>query len=74
MVEARFVCEVATESLDGKTLSVQLRADTRYENPEFWRATPNGTIQMEVKNPAAFIFVVGREYKVTFDQTGGEVR
>lgn len=74
MVEARFVCELAKESLDRQTLSVRLRAATRYENPEFWRATPNGIIEMEIKNPAAFAFVEGREYRITFDETGGEVR
>ena len=40
--------------------------DPSHENKRFWDATPNGTLEMTVKNEAAQIFELGREYYIDF--------
>lgn len=42
-------------------------SDPKHENKSFWDATPSGTIQMWISNPAAFSqFELGKEYYVDF--------
>jgi hypothetical protein len=50
--------------------TVKLSAVTKgQDDAEFWAATPNGSIQMTIKNElAAAQFKPGQEFLVTFEQ------
>lgn len=51
---------------DGGTMGVVVRMTPSYEtgtNKAFWEATPTGTLEMQITNPAVFdFFRPGRKY------------
>jgi hypothetical protein len=75
-VKAKMRCGYIQESrneageLTGKTvhLGAVYSDDPSHENFEWSKATPAGTIQLSITNPAAYDqFVQGKEYLLTFD-------
>ena len=61
---------------DGSVMSQIVRLNPVYENNpdhpnyKFWKATPTGSMEMTINNPAAFdFFVSGRKYLLSFEQT-----
>jgi hypothetical protein len=75
-VQALFVCHDVLErkAPDGASEAQIVKLFAAYENnPDhpnfaFWKATPTGTLEMTVSNPAAFaLFARGRRYLLTFE-------
>lgn len=72
MTRAKFRCHNVTEY--GESKKVQLSpiypgADATEEDKAFWTATPSGSIDMQINNPAAAVqFEVGKTYYVDFSE------
>jgi hypothetical protein len=64
------------KAADGSVMSQIVKLNPVYENNpdhpnyEFWKATPTGSMEMTINNPAAFgYFVPGKKYLLSFEQT-----
>jgi hypothetical protein len=67
MVRAKFKVDSKTETVNGKTVKLQVVAHDSPENKSYFKWTPNGTIEMGILNPeASEQFEVGKEYYVDF--------
>lgn len=63
-VRAKFRCDV---KLDMGRIVLHAVAGGSKENDEFFQATPNGTIDLSIVNPAAITqFEIGKSYFVDF--------
>ncbi len=68
-VRAKFYCNAITPSGDGHQISLNVvySNDVQSEDGRFTKATPSGSLTMQVDNPAAGIqFEVGKSYYVDF--------
>jgi hypothetical protein len=67
-IQTKFECQSVTKDKHGLT-NVKLEPvfSTTGENRKFWDATPNGQIELTIRNSeTAEIFIPGKEYSVTF--------
>lgn len=55
---------------DGNTMGIIVKMNPSYENGvnrAFWQATPTGSLEMQINNPAVFdVFKPGRTYWLDF--------
>ena len=55
---------------DGNTMGIVVKLNPSYEtgvNKAFWEATPNGSMEMQINNPAVFgLFRPGQKFWVDF--------
>ena len=75
MVRAKFWCVEATQFSGGigkepsgvrYKFSAVYSNDPGHENKRFWDATPQASLEMTIKNEAAQVFALGKEYYVDF--------
>jgi hypothetical protein len=75
-VQALFqVNDILHRVYKGETTGVIVRLNPVYANREdhpnhhFWKATPTGSMEMQINNPSAFdAFVHGKKYLLTFEE------
>lgn len=69
---AKFNCFSVTTYSGGGSKQVKLQAVTDDGDPEnkaFWSATPSGTVDISISNPAAAdVFEAGKSYYVDFTE------
>jgi len=70
-IRSKFIVSSVTKYNNSGAASVKLQpvysADPASENKAFWDATPNGSIELHIQNPAAAErFVPGQAYYVDF--------
>lgn len=74
-VRAKFTCSMTQEWAGGNRTArlhpVWAGPDASEEDKAFWEASPSGSLELTITNPAAMgFFKAGTRYYLTFDEAG----
>ena len=75
-VKAKFNCTMLAEQYGSQFVKlypvVASNPDASEEDKAFWQATPNGSIELYINNPATEgFFGLNKRYYVTFEEVNG---